>query len=221
VVLLGYRDSGMPGTPANEDPRSFAAAPLEEAVGRLVAVVRRTRPQVVVTYPQNQEGYPHPDHLRVNEISELAFDAAGDPDRFLEAGPTWQPLRLYYVQWSVKRMVAMHEKFLELGLESPYKDERMQRMLEALAGSAADNEGRRLHVTVDIRGFNSVMRESLLAHATQVDPTSRHWFGLPTEVSDELYPYDEYEVARDLTGVDAPGGDRCDLFAGLDVVHAV
>ena len=34
----------------------------------------------------------------------------------------------------------------------------------------------------------------------------------------QLYPYDEYEVARDLTGVDASDGD---LFAGLDAVHAV
>src|SRR5436189_3563594 len=36
VVMLGYRDSGMPGTPENEDPRCFAKAPLEEAVGKLV-----------------------------------------------------------------------------------------------------------------------------------------------------------------------------------------
>ncbi len=92
VVMLGYRDSGMPDSPANNDPRSFAKAPLDEAVGRLVAVIRRTRPQVVVTYPPNQNGYPHPDHLRVNEISEAAFDAAPDPERYPEAGPAWQPL---------------------------------------------------------------------------------------------------------------------------------
>src|ERR1700740_729085 len=111
VVLLGYRDSGMPDSPANADPRSFASAPLDEAVGRLVSVIRRTRPQVIVTYPQDQKGYPPPAPLRVNEISELAFDAAGDPDRFPDAGPTWQPLRLCYVNWSVKRIRAMHEKF--------------------------------------------------------------------------------------------------------------
>src|SRR5580658_882568 len=125
VVMLGYRDSGMPDSPANSDVRSFAAAPLDEAVERLVAVIRRTQPQVIVTYPQDQRGYPHPDHLRVNEISELAFDAAGDPDRFPAAGPPWQPLRLCYVRWSANRMRAMHEKFLELGMESPFTDERM------------------------------------------------------------------------------------------------
>src|ERR1700733_15313252 len=95
VVFLGYRDSGMPETDANSDPRSFAQAPLEEAVGRLVAVIRRTRPQVMVTYPADQRGYPHPDHLRVHEISVAAWDAAGDPGRFEGLGAPWTPLKLY------------------------------------------------------------------------------------------------------------------------------
>jgi mycothiol S-conjugate amidase len=217
VVLLGYRDSGMPGSPANSDPRSFAAAPVDEAVGRLVAVVRRTRPQVIITYPRAQKTYPHPDHLRVNEISELAFDAAGDPDRYPEAGPPWQPLRLCYVRWSARRIRAMHEKFVELGLESPFDSERMARLLESDESGVVGEDSSRPEVVVDIRGHSAVTRDALLAHATQVDPLSRHWFGLPTDVADGLYPYDEYEVARDLTGTDPTGGD---LFAGLDAVPA-
>ena len=86
VVMLGYRDSGMKDTPANAHPDCFAQAPLEEAVGRLVAVIRRVRPQVIVTYDDDQQGYPHPDHLRDHEISVAAFDAAGDPVAFPEAG---------------------------------------------------------------------------------------------------------------------------------------
>src|SRR5215213_92858 len=49
VVMLGYRDSGMPGTPENEDPRCFARADLDEAVGRLVEIIGRTRTQVIIT----------------------------------------------------------------------------------------------------------------------------------------------------------------------------
>src|SRR5579871_572355 len=90
VVMLGYRDSGMPESEANADPRSFARAPLDEAVGRLVAIIRRVRPQVIVTYPADQQGYPHPDHLRVHEITVPAFEAAGDPDAYPDAGPPWQ-----------------------------------------------------------------------------------------------------------------------------------
>lgn len=217
VVLLGYRDSGMPESPSNDDPRSFAMAPLDEAVGKLVAVIRRERPDVIITYPQDQSGYPHPDHLRVNEISEIAFDAAGDPSRYPEAGDAWQPARLCYVRWSVRRMRAMHDKFLELGLESPFTDQRMARMLAAEEKERAGDPPDRPRVVVDVSNHAAVMREGLLAHATQVDPNSRHWFGLPPEIADTVYPYEEYEVARDLTAT-GPAGD--DLFAGVDTVAA-
>ena len=79
-MLLGYRDSGMKDTEANENPENFANADLDEATGRLVAAIRRLRPQVVITYNDDQQGYPHPDHVRVHDISVLAFDRAGDPD---------------------------------------------------------------------------------------------------------------------------------------------
>src|SRR6202035_5512189 len=101
---------------------SFARAPLDEAVGRLVAVIRRVRPQVIVTYGDDQQGYPHPDHLRVHEVSLAAFDAAGAPAAHPEAGEAFQPLKLYYVGWSSARVLAMHEKFIELGLESPFDE---------------------------------------------------------------------------------------------------
>ncbi len=92
VVMLGYRDSGMPDTPANARPDSFARPPSTRPSGRLVAVIRRERPQVIVTYGDDQQGYPHPDHLRVHEISVAAFDAAGDPGAYPEAGEALQPL---------------------------------------------------------------------------------------------------------------------------------
>jgi mycothiol S-conjugate amidase len=207
VVLLGYRDSGMPGTPENEDPRSFVQAPVEEAVGRLVAVIRRVRPQVVVTYGDDQRGYPHPDHLRVHDISLAAFDAAADPDAYPGAGLPWQPLKLYYTVWSRARVLATHQKFLELGLESPFPKEW------------TDGERPEPHITtsIDVSEHADVRPEALLAHATQVDPTSPFWFGLPPEVARTIHPYDEYVLAR--THVDGTGGDGVspedDLFAGV------
>ncbi|MFI5054746.1 MAG: PIG-L family deacetylase, partial [Acidimicrobiia bacterium] len=65
--LLGYRDSGMDGTESNAHPESFANADLDEAVGRLVGIVRTERPQVIVGYARDRV-YIHPDHLRVHEI---------------------------------------------------------------------------------------------------------------------------------------------------------
>ena len=39
--LLGYRDSGMMDTESNAHPDAFWNADLDEAAGRLVAIVRR------------------------------------------------------------------------------------------------------------------------------------------------------------------------------------
>jgi mycothiol S-conjugate amidase len=223
VVMLGYRDSGMPDTPANARPDCFARAPLEEAVGRLVAVIRRERPQVIVTYDEDQRGYPHPDHLRVHEVSMAAFDAAGDADAYPEAGEPWQPLKVYYVGFSGERVLAMHEKFQELGIESPFDDKWLER---------ASLQVPKFTTAIDLGEHAHVQREALLAHATQVDPTSRFWFGLPPEIARTVHPYDEYVLARSL--VEAPSipaevgprfADRKsvmedDLFAGVrDLVN--
>ncbi|MHB8437827.1 MAG: mycothiol conjugate amidase Mca [Acidimicrobiales bacterium] len=215
VVMLGYRDSGMPDTEANADPRSFAQAPLDEAVGRLVAVVRGERPQVMVTYDEDQSGYPHPDHLRVHDISIAAFEAAADPSRYPDDGAPWQPRKLYYVGWSSARVLATHEKFVELGLESPFDDAWLTR--------ARSNE-RHYSTAVDITPFAHVRRDALLAHATQVDPNSPFWFGLPPEVARTVHPVDEYILARFMvpdgaTGrwhaADIAGVQEDDLFAGV------
>lgn len=206
VELLGYRDSGMPDSEANKRPDCFANAPEDEAVERLVRIIRRTRPQVIVTYGDDQQGYPHPDHLRVHDITIPAFEAAGDPDRFPDSGEPWQPLKLYYTFWSRGRILAMHEKFLELGLESPF-DEKW------FANRPAPPEEKDRAV-VDISGYGSVRRLALVAHATQIDPNSKFWFGLPPEVADELHPFDEYILARSLVDTTAPEDD---LFAGLRV----
>lgn len=132
VVLLGYRDSGMAGSEANAHPDCFAAAPLEEATGRLVAIIRRTRPGVMVIYGDDQTGYPHPDHLRVHDAGLAAFRAAGDPERFPDAGPAFQPAKLYYTVHSAARFRAVHDKFEELGLESPFDEEWRRRWDEML-----------------------------------------------------------------------------------------
>jgi mycothiol S-conjugate amidase len=212
TVMLGYRDSGMPGSEANARPDSFAQAPLDEAVGRLVAVIRRERPQVILTYPDEQSEYPHPDHLRVHEISLVAFDAAGDPERFPEAGAPFEPLKLYYSVWPAERFRQIHAKFLELGMESPFDDARLSRLTR-------DDP---YTTEIDVLGFQQVRGLALKAHATQVDPNSPFWFGLPPEVLEEIHPVDQFRLARSRLGDDhadtdvtADGAVEDDLFAGL------
>lgn len=202
LELLGYRDSGMPDSPENADPANFANAPLDEAVGKLVALIRRYRPQVIITYSDDQQGYPHPDHLRVHDVTLPAFDAAADPDAYPEAGEPWQPLKLYYTVWSRTRMVAQHEKFLELGLESPYDEKWFSR----------PSQDHRITTRIDISDYADVRRAALLAHATQIDPDSPFWFGLPPDVARTVHPFDEYVLAHSLVESEPPEDD---LFAGI------
>lgn len=200
--LLGYRDSGMPDMAENADPANFWNADIDEATGRLVTIIRRDRPQVLITYSDDQGGYPHPDHLRTHDISVLAFDRAGDPDWYPEAGQPWEPSKLYYTIWSKSRVLAVHEAMQDRGIVSPFDDEWLARF----------TQDHRITTRVDISRFFSVRDRALLAHATQVDPASPFWFGLPSDVAAEVYPWDEY--IRVASRVPAPLPED-DLFAGL------
>ena len=90
-----WRDSGMMGTPQNDDPGCFWQADFDEAVRELVAVIREVRPQVVVTYDSNG-GYGHPDHIQAHRVTVAAFDAAGDASYAPELGEVWQSSKLYW-----------------------------------------------------------------------------------------------------------------------------
>ncbi len=126
LVWLGYRDSGMAGTPDNEDPRSFYRSDFGEATRRLVEIVRQERPQVLVSYNEDG-GYGHPDHVLAHRITVAAFDQAGDPKRFpeLDLAP-WQPSKLYYTAWSRARMQRAVQLFAELGLPNPFEDRDLE-----------------------------------------------------------------------------------------------
>jgi len=206
---LGFVDSGLPeGDPRPPlPPGCFALEPLEVPTEALVRGMREFRPHVVVTYDENG-GYPHPDHVRCHEVSMAAFDAAGDPDRFPLAGEPWQPLKLYYSHgFSKGRVVAFHEALLARGLESPYAE-----WLEKWDDSRPDN-GARVTTRVVCGDWFSVRDDALRAHATQIDPTSR-WFAVPLEVQQEIWPTEDYELARSLVGEVGPE-EEGDLFGGV------
>jgi mycothiol S-conjugate amidase len=202
VILLGYRDSGMPDSEANAHPEAFANAELDEAVARLVEIIRRERPQVILTYGDDQQGYPHPDHLRVHDISIPAFELAGDPSFRPELGEPFTPLKMYYSVWARARIEATHSKFLELGLESPFSEEWFTR----------PDQDDRVTTSIDIEPWFDVRLEALLAHATQVDPDSAFWFGLPREIARSVHPFEDYILAFSRVATEVP---ETDLFAGI------
>jgi mycothiol S-conjugate amidase len=213
VHLLGYHDSGMPGTHWNQRPDNFHNAPLEEAVGKLVAIIRAERPQVIVTYADGAAGYGHPDHLRVHGISGPAFDAAGDPNQYAELGEPWQPLKLYYVSggMSAKRMRALTPLYEALGEENPLVRWQARRRERGLPEIPPDTVTTR----IDVGDFLGVRRAALLAHRTQIDPNGA-WLRIPDDALRRAFPWDEYELARSLVDNHLADGElEDDLFAGI------
>jgi mycothiol S-conjugate amidase len=207
LYLLGYHDSGMPDTETNARPDNFANARLDEAIERLVRLIRAERPQVVVTYAEDREWYPHPDHIRVFEITGPAFEAAGDPDAFPDAGAPWQPSKLYEVGWSRGRIVALNDAYNERGLESPFA-----KWLENSDGPAREDRHTAL---IDVGDYLAQRRAALLAHRTQVAPDS-FWMKLPDDVVRDVWPWEEYVLVRSLVDTGVPEGEmETDLFAGL------
>ncbi len=133
-----------------------------------------------------------------------AIERAADPEWYPEAGPPHRVDKVYWTAWSRARMVAMHEKFIELGKESPFDDKWFDR----------PDQDDRITTRVSTADHADVRWDALLAHATQVDPTSPFWFGLPREVARTVHPWDEYILAVSHVESDESAGD---LFDGIRV----
>lgn len=118
LEFLGYRDSGMMGTEANARPENFHNADFDEAVGRLVAIVRRHRPQVLITYNEDG-GYGHPDHLQCHKVAAATFDAAADPARYPDAGPAWAIGKFYAIAWSREGWRQLRDELKSRGIAWP------------------------------------------------------------------------------------------------------
>ncbi|GAA3848903.1 mycothiol conjugate amidase Mca [Streptomyces sedi] len=203
---LGFVDSGLPeGDPLPPLPEGcFALQDVEEAAEPLVRLIRSFRPQVVTTYDENG-GYPHPDHIMTHKISMVAFEAAGDPERYPDSGEPWQPSKLYYNQgFNRPRTLALHEGLLARGLESPYEE-----WLKRWEDSSMPE--RQLTTRVPCGEYYPVRDKALIAHATQIDPDGG-WFRVPMEVQQEVWPTEDFELARSLVDTSLP---ESDLFAGV------
>ncbi|MGH3098535.1 MAG: mycothiol conjugate amidase Mca [Streptosporangiales bacterium] len=202
---LGFVDSGLPeGDPLPPLPEGcFALQPLEVAAEPLVRLVRRFRPHVITTYDESG-GYPHPDHIKCHQVSVEAFEAAGDPTRYPEAGEPWSPLKLYYnVSFHRARFEALHAEMTRRGLESPYA--------ERLENWPDDRVEVPVTTRVDCAGYLETRDRALLAHATQVDPNG-HWFAVPLDAQRMAWPTEDYYLARTLVSSYTPEDD---LFAGV------
>ncbi|MFH2062608.1 MAG: PIG-L family deacetylase [bacterium] len=203
VELLGYRDSGMMGTEDNLRTECFWQADFMEAVGRLVAVIRRHRPEVITCYDP-YGGYGHPDHIQVHRIGTAAFFGAADIGRFPPSGgeEPWQPSKLYWSTWPRERSRQARRTMVAMGMITAEEAEQ-----EPDHGAREDDITTRL----DVREWFDRKWGAVLAHHTQIAEDS--WFRtLPDEVRREGFGRETFMAV--FSRVEAPR-DAPDLFGGL------
>lgn len=199
VHFLGYRDSGMAGTPENEHPLAFARADKEEATAKLVDIMRQVRPHVVVTY--NEKGtYLHPDHIMANTVTRHAFQASGDPEYAIETErEPWQPARLYYTAIPLERIRRMHKMATAQGEEPGFDPE--------VLGTPEE----KISAVVDVRKYLSQKLEALYCHQSQMNPNSiiRR---MSEQLREEAFGYEHFQCVQGCTPNDRK---ESDLFEGL------
>jgi N-acetyl-1-D-myo-inositol-2-amino-2-deoxy-alpha-D-glucopyranoside deacetylase len=203
--MLGFHDSGMAGTPANEDAKVFMNQDLDEPVGKIVSIVREVRPQILVTY--NDFGfYGHPDHIRAHQAALRAVEAAADPVYAPEAGDPHQVAKVYYTAVPKSLLRTAREMAKDVGwddADDAFTDEEIERI-------ATDDE--LITTSVDVSAYIERKFSALEAHRTQLGTTQ--WvLKMPAEYRVLGFGTEHYVLARST--VDASAERELDLFEGV------
>ncbi|MER7704934.1 N-acetyl-1-D-myo-inositol-2-amino-2-deoxy-alpha-D-glucopyranoside deacetylase [Kitasatospora sp. NPDC097605] len=203
-----YRDSGMMGVPDNDAPGCFWRADVDEAAGRLVAVVREVRPQVLVTYDE-RGGYGHPDHIQAHRVATRAHELAADPAYRPELGPAWRIAKVY---WNRVPRSVLARGLAETAGKAPFPGVAEP----ADVPGVVDDE--LVTTVVDGSAYAGRKAAAMAAHATQVtvDPTGA-FFALSNDLGQPLLTTEYYQLVHGQAGPRLPEDD---LFAGLDLTAA-
>jgi LmbE family N-acetylglucosaminyl deacetylase len=207
VHFLGYRDSGMAGSPENQHPEALAAAPLDEVAAKVTCYIRRLRPQVVLTFDPIG-GYRHPDHIAIHQATVKAFYAAGDPAVYPSEYPPYQPQKLYFhtfprgwLTWAVRLMPLFG------------KDPRRFGQNEDINLLALTQESFPIHARIDYREVAALKEAASACHASQGSMASSS-SGLIRRALRLASGQDLY--MRAYPGAKA-GLRESDLFEGIDL----
>ena len=203
---LGYVDSGMMGTPENAAAQSFWQADFDEAVERLLAIVREVEPQVIVGY-NDFGGYGHPDHVRSALVAKAAFERSAD----LPSPPT----KLYEVARDWTRMEEVRQRAEERGADAWWNpdeqetDEQRREREEHFAKMKSAVGP--ITTVVDVADFVAAKRAAMAEHVTQLSPKMT-FLALTVDDWRELMPTEDFTLRESRVGVRIPEDD---LFDGL------
>lgn len=199
-----WRDSGMEGTKPRHR-QTFKDADMREVVGELVAVIRRLRPHVVVTYDPDG-GYGHPDHIQAHRVTTEAVDASAGDDH---PGPPWRVPKFY---WTVSSTSAMG---VGLGSLDDVPGEWAHVSIDDVPFGYADDK---IDAVINAVDHMPAKVDALRAHATQVTvaPNGRSC-ALSNNIALPILAEEHYILVSGEPGDRDDRGWETDLLAGLDL----
>jgi LmbE family N-acetylglucosaminyl deacetylase len=184
VFLLDYRDSGMPDSEDNKNPKALINHSLDEVAGKVVKYIRDLKPNIVLTFDPIG-GYRHPDHIHIQKATMLAFEKSDDASFYPEAGSTYKPQALYYhlfprefLKWATRLMPLLGKNPRKWGRN---KDIDLKSLVEVEFPT---------HARIDIRDVVETKREASACHASQGGIVMRRsLMGLATRALDKHEDY--------------------------------
>ncbi len=162
LFLLGYRDSGMPGTETSEHPDCSWQAPREDMTRRVVEVIRAARPQVILTH-NRYGGYGHPDHIAIQRATTDAFSLAADASYVTDGFEPWKPQKLYYSSSSTFMM-----RYAILMMRLRGQDPRAMGRNKDIDRVAVLENSEPTHVRIDVRQWLDIWDAASNCHASQL-----------------------------------------------------
>ncbi len=201
VVFLDYIDGHL------------AEADQEEALGKVVAQIRRFRPDVVITFDP-KGGYGHVDHMAIHRLTVAGVAAAADPARFPDQlGQGLQPHRVRKVYYSAiprEFLLRMRDEARARGQDFiPGGDEATIPVEEMGVPLAEISTRTRLNDTEYAAKINAV-----LAHKTQL-PADNPWAKASPEEMRAFAGAENFVLALPPISDRAYPMPEDDVFAGL------
>lgn len=154
VEWLGYADSGMTGWEQNGHEHSFFQAPLDEAAGKLAAILREERADVLTTYDWHGN-YGHPDHIKVHTVGHRAAELAHTP-------------KVVETTMNRDEMVRFFEMAKEAGGTGGPDGEDWDPNGPADDGNPIGTPEAEISLRVDVSAYVQQKRESIRCHKSQI-----------------------------------------------------
>lgn len=207
LYFLDYRDSGMMGTPENQNQTNLWNADLFQVTEKLVKIIRRHKTQVILTFDA-YGGYGHPDHIKIHQATLMAYFVAGDarayPHQLKDGLEPWTPLKLYWTAFARSRW----DKFAK------YLEEKNQELPEPLKQFLKRAMPDEIITTrINVAEYVDLKVHALDCHASQLNPDS-FFRKIPPEIRKDGMKVET--LVRAESRVAPMQGVEEDLFAGIE-----